>query len=136
MAVGAFTAAQLRIHGGVPTVAAAVVGAAAAAAAGAVAGAGFVRLNRGLVAVSTWILAWLVALALNAFPSVSGGAQGLLLPQGPSTTAHYELALALVALAALGLVALARGSFGLRLAAARDRRAAAAALGVPVPGLR
>jgi branched-chain amino acid transport system permease protein len=136
MAVGAFTAAHLRIHGGVPTLAAAIVGAAAAAGAGAVTGAGFVRLNRGLVAVSTWILAWLVALALTAFPSVSGGAQGLLLPEGPSTTAHYELALALVALAALGLVALARGSFGLRLAAARDRRAAAAALGVPVPRLR
>ena len=136
MAVGAFTAAQLRIHGGVPTVAAALAGAVAAAGAGVVTGVGFVRLNRGLVAVSTWILAWLVALGLEAFPSVSGGAQGLLLPEGPSTTAHYELALALVALAALGLVALARGAFGLRLGAARDRRAAAAALGVPVPRLR
>jgi len=136
MAVGAFTAAHLRIHGGLPTLAAAIVGAAAAAAAAAVTGAGFVRLSRGLVAVSTWILAWLVALALSAFPSVSGGAQGLLLPEGPSTTAHYELALALVALAALALVALARGPFGLRLTAARDRRAAAAALGVPVPRLR
>jgi branched-chain amino acid transport system permease protein len=136
MAVGAFTAAQLRIHGGVPTVAAALVGAVAAAGAGVLTGVGFVRLNRGLVAVSTWILAWLVALGLEAFPSVSGGAQGLVLPEGPSTTVHYELALALVALTALGLVALARGPFGLRLAAARDGRAAAAALGVPVPRLR
>jgi len=136
MAVGAFTAAQLRIHGGLPTVAAALAGAAVAAGAGAVTGAGFVRLERGLVAVSTWILSWLVALGLRAFPSVSGGSQGLLLPEGPSTAAHYELALGLVALAALGLVALARAPFGLRLVAARERRAAAAALGVPVPRLR
>ena len=136
MAVGAFTAAQLRVHGGVPTVAAALCGAAAAAGVGAATGVGFVRLQRGLVAVSTWILAWLVWLALGAFPSVSGGAEGILLPEGPSTSAHYELALALVALAALALVAVARGPAGLRLHAARERRAAAAALGVPVARLR
>jgi branched-chain amino acid transport system permease protein len=136
MAVGAFTAAQLRVHGGLPTVAAALCGAAAAAGVGAATGVGFVRLQRGLVAVSTWILAWLVWLALGAFPSLSGGAEGILLPQGPSTSAHYELALALVALAALALVAVARGPAGVRLHAARERRAAAAALGVPVARLR
>jgi branched-chain amino acid transport system ATP-binding protein/branched-chain amino acid transport system permease protein len=136
MGVGAFTAAQLRIHAGVPTLVAALGGAAAAAAAGAVTGVGFVRLQRGLVAVSTWILAWLVWLALGAFPSLSGGARGLLLPSGPSTAVHYELALALVAATALGLLAISRGPVGLRLVAARERRAAAEALGVPVPRLR
>jgi branched-chain amino acid transport system permease protein len=136
MAVGAFTAAQLRVHGGMPTLAAALCGAAAAAGVGAATGVGFVRLHRGLVAVSTWILAWLVWLALGAFPSLSGGAEGILLPPGPSTAAHYELALALVALAALVLVAVARGPGGLRLVAARERRAAAAALGIPVARLR
>ena len=136
VAVGAFTAAKLRIEAGLPTMIAAVFGAAAAAAVGAVTGAGAVRLQRGLLAVSTWILAWLVWLALRAFPSLSGGARGLLLPEGPSTTAHYELALALVAAAALALVALARGPVGLRLAAARAHRGAATAVGVPVARLR
>src|SRR3989442_79152 len=136
MAVGAFTAAELRVHGGVPTLLAALVGAAAAAAAGAVVGAGAVRLQRGIVAVATWILAWTCALALAAFPSISGGAVGVLLPAGPSAATHYELALALVALAALGYAALARGPFGVRLVAARADRAAAAAVGVPVARLR
>ena len=136
MAVGAFTAAQTRVHGGVPTLLAALVGAAAAAAAGAVVGAGAVRLQRGIVAVATWILAWTCALGLSAFPSISGGAVGLLLPAGPSAATHYELALALLALAALGYAALARGPFGVRLVAARADRAAAAAVGVPVARLR
>jgi len=136
MAVGAFTAAQLRIHGGLPTLLAALAGAAAAALAGVVVGAGVVRLQRGLVAVATWLFAWTCALALAAFPSVSGGAEGLLLPQGPSTATLYELALALVALAALGYAALAHAPFGLRLAAARLHRPAAAAAGVPVARLR
>jgi len=136
MGVGAFTAAQLRVHGGLPTIAAALCGAVAAAGAGWVTGIGFVRLHRGLVAVSTWILAWLVWLGLGAFPSISGGAEGILLPQGPSTATMYELALGSTVLAALALVSLARGPFGLRLAAARERRTAAASLGVPVARLR
>jgi branched-chain amino acid transport system permease protein len=136
MGVGAFTAAQLRVHGGMPTLLAALCGAVAAAGAGAVTGVGFVRLHRGLVAVSTWILAWVVWLSLAAFPSLSGGAEGILLPEGPSTAAMYELALVLTVLAALALVALARGPFGLQLAAARERRAAAESLGVRVPRLR
>jgi branched-chain amino acid transport system permease protein len=136
MAIGAFTAAQLRVHGGMPTLAAAVLGAGAAAGAGVVTGIGFVRLRRAIVAVSTWILAWLVWLGLEAFPSISGGSTGLLLPDGPSTATHYELALALLVLAILGYVAVARAPTGLRLAAARKNRAAAVTLGVPVAHLR
>jgi len=131
MAVGAFTAAQLRVHGGFPTLAAALVGAVAAGAAGALVGAGLLRLGRGLYAVATWLVAWLVAFALLAFPSISGGVQGTVLPEGPSTSTLYEVALLLTALVVLASVALARSPFGHVLAAARVRRPAASALGLP-----
>ena len=55
---------------------------------------------------------------------------------GPSPGEHYELALGLTGLAALGYTALARGPFGLRLAAARDRDAGARVLRVPARRLR
>lgn len=136
MAIGAFGSALLRANAGWPLLPALLGGVLAATCAGLVAGAAIVRLRPVFVGVSTWILAWLVALALSAFPSLSGGAQGLVLGPALSPTAHYELALGLVALAALGLWALRRGSFGLRLSAARQRPAAAASLGVPLASLR
>ena len=74
--VGAFAAALLRIHVGLPPLVAALGGAAAAAAVGAVTGVGArAGVRRGLVAVSTWILAWLVALALARVPVRLGGAR-------------------------------------------------------------
>jgi ABC-type branched-subunit amino acid transport system permease subunit len=94
------------------------------------------------VAVSTWVLAWLFALFLLAFPSASGGAQGLVVPHGsllglaPTATTHYELALALVALALLGSWRLARSQFGLTLAAYRQQPAAAEGVGVRAAHIR
>ncbi len=136
MAIGGFASALLRVRTGVPAVAAVPLGAAAAALAGFVAAAGLVRLRPVFVAVSTWLLTWLVAIALAAFPRISGGSQGLVLENGLGAVWHYELALALLALAALAFVALARAPYGIRLSAAAQRPAAAAALGAPIRRLR
>jgi branched-chain amino acid transport system permease protein len=135
MAIGAFTSALLVARSGWPLEAAALAGTAAALVAGLISG-GVVRLRRTFVAVSTWLLAWLVWLFLLAFPSVSGGSQGLILP--PKTllgldatpTVHFEVALALTALTALAVVALRRGAPGLELSALRQQPALATSLGV------
>jgi branched-chain amino acid transport system permease protein len=142
VALGAFGAALLGGKSGWPTEAAIAGGTVAATLAGAGVGlvAGYLRPT--LVAVVTWLLAWLVALGLVAFPGLSGGAQGIVLEQGSfaglrlSATAHYELAVALVAFAVLLYVALARSPAGIALSAARERRAAAETLGVPAARLR
>ncbi len=136
MAIGGFASALLRVRTGVPGVVAVPLGVAAAALAGFVVAAGLVRLRPVFVAVSTWVLTWLVAIALVSFPRVSGGSQGLVLETGLGAVWHYELALALLALAALAFVALARAPFGIRLFAAAQRPAAAAALGAPIGRLR
>jgi branched-chain amino acid transport system ATP-binding protein/branched-chain amino acid transport system permease protein len=131
MGIGAFSVALLTARAGwplLPAVAAAVV---AAACAGVVAGVGVVRLRPAFVAATTWILSWLVVIFLLAFPSVSGGAQGIVTPQVLSVNAHYELALGLLVLCVLATAAFARGRVGLELGAVRARPASAAALGVP-----
>jgi branched-chain amino acid transport system permease protein len=135
MAIGAFTAALLEARSGWPLEPAVLAGAGAAFVAGLLSG-GVVRLRRAFVAVSTWLLAWLVWLFLLAFPSVSGGAQGLIVP--PKTllgleatpTVHFEVALALTALTALAVAAARRGAPGLELSALRQAPALATSLGV------
>jgi branched-chain amino acid transport system permease protein len=135
MAIGAFTSALLVSRSGWPLEPAALAGAAAALVAGVISG-GVVRLRRVFVAVSTWLLAWLVWLFLLAFPSVSGGAQGLILPPGSllgldaTPTVHFEVALALTALTALLVAAVRRGAPGLELSALRQAPALATSLGV------
>jgi branched-chain amino acid transport system permease protein len=99
-------------------------------------GAAVVRFRPVYVVAATWIATWLFALAADAFPRLSGGGRGLGVPTAWSPTAHYELALALVALAALGHRALASAPFGLTLRAAAQRPAAATALGVEPAPLR
>ncbi len=142
MAVGAFTAALLRVRAGWSLEAALPAAVLASAAAGVVAGVGVVRLRTVFVAVSTWLMTWLVTLALLAFPGMSGGADGLALRSGRiagielTPTVHYELALALAALAGLCFEALRRSPFGLGLAAFGQRPSAALALGVPASRLR
>jgi branched-chain amino acid transport system permease protein len=95
-----------------------------------------VRLRPAFVAVSTWLLAWLVWLFLLAFPSVSGGAQGLILPPASllgldaTPTVHFEVALGLTALTALAVFALRRGAPGLELSALRQSPALALSLGI------
>jgi branched-chain amino acid transport system ATP-binding protein/branched-chain amino acid transport system permease protein len=135
MAIGAFTSTLLVARSGWPLEPAALAGTAAALVAGVIAG-GVVRLRRAFVAVSTWLLAWLVWLFLLAFPSVSGGSQGLILPpktlvgMDATPTVHFEVALALTALTALAVAALRRGAPGLELSALRQAPALATSLGV------
>ncbi len=137
MGIGAFGAALLQAKADWPTVPAIVVGTLVAATAGLVTGLGVARLRGVLVAVSTWILTWLVALTLIAFPELSGGSQGLVVPAPDlSSVDHYEFALALVVLAMLAFFALRRGAVGLALASVRQHAGAAVALGVPVARLR
>jgi branched-chain amino acid transport system permease protein len=141
MAIGAFTSALLVVRSGWPVEPAALAGAAAAFVSGLLLG-GVVRLRRAFVAVSTWLLAWLVWLFLLAFPSISGGSQGLILPQktllglDPTPTVHFEVALALLALAALVIAAARRGAPGLELSALRQAPALATSLGVSLAARR
>src|SRR5262249_13039341 len=128
MAIGAFAVALLTAKAGWPALAATIVGVGAAAAGGVVAGAGVVRLRPVFVAVATGSLPWAGVLFLLAFPSVSGGAQGLVVPLTLSVSAHYELALTLLVAAILAGAALARGRVGIELRAVRIHPAAAEAL--------
>ena len=127
MAIGAFTSALLVARSGWPLEPAVLAGTAAALVAGVLCG-GVVRLRRAFVAVSTWLLAWLVWLYLLAFPSVSGGSQGLILPPrsllglDATPTVHFEVALALTALTALAVAAVRRGAPGLELSGCARRR--------------
>jgi branched-chain amino acid transport system permease protein len=133
--VGAVCAAHL-VGAGWPGPAAALAGAAAAAVGGIVVGLAVVRFRAVYVAAATWITTWLFALGLDAFPTISGGSSGLVVPPRWSPTVHYELALALVTAAMLAHRILARSSFGLALRAAAQRPAAAAVLGVEPARLR
>jgi branched-chain amino acid transport system ATP-binding protein/branched-chain amino acid transport system permease protein len=137
MGIGAFAAALLRVHLEWGWVGAALAGTVVAAAAGGLAGIGLARSRPLVVAAGTWLVAWLVFLGLVDLPPVSGGAGGLVIPPGgPGSTWHYELALALLVLGALGFHALARGRFGVAARAGGEHAAAAAGLGVPVVRLR
>jgi len=130
MGIGAFTVALLTAKAGWPALPATLIGVLAAGAAGIVTGIGVVRLRPVFIAVTTWILTWTVTLFLLAFHSVSGGAQGIVVPATLSVDAHYELALALLVATILAAASLARGGVGIELRAARQLPAAAAALGV------
>ncbi len=135
VAIGAVVGAHL-LAAGVPTPLAALAGGVGGGLAAWVVGYAFARLPRAGFAAATWIVAWLVAFALQSITWFLGGSQGIVVSGGPTAVQHYELALVLTGLAALGYVALARSPIELRLAAAREREPAAVALGVPVLRLR
>jgi ABC-type branched-subunit amino acid transport system ATPase component/ABC-type branched-subunit amino acid transport system permease subunit len=130
MGIGAFATGLLVARAGWPAEAAVPLALVVSLVAGILAGAVVVRLAPLFLAVSTWILTWLVVLVALAFPGVSGGAQGYVVDSFLGTTGHYELALILTALAVAAVSALRRSSIGIRLRANRDRPAAAATLGV------
>jgi branched-chain amino acid transport system permease protein len=142
VAVGAFTEATLRAKAGWPLLPSLAVAILAAAVAGGLIALATGRLRGAFVAVSTWILTWIVALILTSFPGISGGAQGLVLPDAEvfglrlTPTAHYELGVVLVALGVLAYAIMARRGPGLGLAAARSHPSAARALAVPAARLR
>jgi len=135
VAIGAVVGAHLLEHG-VPTIGAAVVAGIAGCVAGGLIGLAFSRLPHAGFAAATWIVTWLIAFAAQSIDWVLGGSQGIVISGGPTPTGHYELALFLTALAGAGYAALARGTIGLRLTAAREREQAATALGVPAVRLR
>jgi ABC-type branched-subunit amino acid transport system ATPase component/ABC-type branched-subunit amino acid transport system permease subunit len=135
VAVGAVTGAHL-LAAGAPTPVAALAGGIGGGLSGLLVGYAFARLPRAGFAAATWIVSWLVAFALQSITWFLGGSQGIVVTGGPTETQHYELALVLTGLAALGYVALAHSPLGLGLAAARERETAALALDVPVLQLR
>ena len=142
VAIGAFAEALLRTKAGWPLLPSLAVAILAAAAVGGVIALATGRLRGAFVAVATWILTWIVALILASFPGISGGAQGLVLPEANvlgvelTPTAHYELGVVLVALAVLSYAVLMRRRPGLALAAARSDAFAARGLAVPAASLR
>jgi branched-chain amino acid transport system permease protein len=140
--IGAFAEAIARAKGDVPLLPSLLLAVLVAGACGVLTGLATGRLRGAFVAVSTWILSWIVLLALTSFPGISGGAQGLVMPearvlgQALTPTAHYVIGLTLLALALLAFAVLARRGPGIGLAAGRDHVEAALGLGVPVARLR
>src|SRR5439155_723539 len=100
VAVGAAVGAHLLEHG-VPTIFAAGAAGLAGGGAGAVIGLAFARFPRAGFAAATWIVTWLIAGAAESLDWMLGGSGGIVVSGGTSPTGHYELALALTALAAL-----------------------------------
>ena len=140
--IGAFAEAIARAKGGAPLVPSLLLAVLVAGACGVLTGLATGRLRGAFVAVSTWILSWIVLLALTSFPGISGGAQGLVMPESRvlgqtlTPTAHYAIGLILLALALLAFAVLARRGPGLALSAGREQVEAALGLGVPVARLR
>ncbi len=130
MTIGALTTGLLAARAGWPVEATVPVAVLASLTGGLVAGLAVVRLDSLFLAVGTWILAWLVFLGALAFPGISGGSQGYVVDSSLSTTGHYELGLALTAIAVVAVATLRRSAAGIRLRAVRDGPAAAASLGV------
>ena len=131
MSIGAFTTALLTARSGWPAEATVPVATAVALAAGLAIGAAVVRLPRLYIAVSTWILTWLVVVLATEFPGISGGSQGYVVTSSLDPTGHYVLAVTLTILLVAAGMTLQRSSVGVRLRALRDHPAAAARLGVP-----
>ena len=150
VAVGGFGTALLGPGGaGLPLGLAVVAAVVLAGLVGALVALGASRLQGASLALATWGLAWLVFRALQAFPSVSGGEQGLVRPAparlvtatlGLSVTlspaVHVLLAGLLCAGALLALRRLDRGPAGLDLAALREGPGLAVSLGIPVAARR
>jgi branched-chain amino acid transport system permease protein len=140
--IGAFAEALLRAKAGWPLLPSLAIAILAAAVAGGLTALATGRLRGAFVAVSTWILTWIVALILSSFPGISGGAQGLVLPEAEvlgialTPTVHYLLGVVLVALGVIAYAILAHRGPGLGLAAARSDPSAARALAVPATRLR
>jgi ABC-type branched-subunit amino acid transport system ATPase component/ABC-type branched-subunit amino acid transport system permease subunit len=140
--LGAYTLAV--VEDPLPGLALAVV---VGAAAGLLVGLAVARLRRPFVALATWLAAWAVALAVLAFPDVTGGARGKVLPTPTidfaalGTTIRltdivlYDAALLLAVVVVLAITR-ARGRSYAALAFARDDPGAAAVARVPVARVR
>jgi ABC-type branched-subunit amino acid transport system permease subunit len=137
--VGAFTAAQLALHAGLPVLFGAVVGAAAAMVIGALAALPALRLRGLPLALLTLSLALLADNVVFPIAAISGPTTGLVVPRpqiGPinlgteSTKAFFVLALVILVLCALAVRRFQRGTLGRFLAAMRTSPLAAASIGI------
>jgi branched-chain amino acid transport system permease protein len=137
--VGAFTAAQLALHVGLPVLFGAIVGAAAAMVLGALAALPALRLRGLPLALLTLSLALLADNVVFPLTAVSGSTTGLAVPRpkiGPidlgteSTKGFFVLALVILVLCALAVRRYQRGTLGRYLAAMRASPRAAASVGV------
>lgn len=137
--VGAFTAAQLALHAGLPVLFGAVVGAAAAMVIGALAALPALRLRGLPLALLTLSLALLADNVVFPITAISGPTTGLVVPRpqiGPinlgteSTKAFFVLALVILVLCALAVRRFQRGTLGRFLAAMRTSPLAAASIGI------
>lgn len=146
VAVGGFGTALLGPGGtGLPLGVAVGLAVLAAGVAGGLVALAASRLSGAPLALASWGLAWLVFQALQAFPGVFGGEQGLV-RRAPAVLVspvlgleltltpgvHVGIASSLCAATAGVLVRVGRGPGGLDLAALRDGPELAASLGVPV----
>lgn len=142
LGVGAYSAALLRLHAGLGGLPAAALGAVAAAVLGYLVGFGAARLRPAFTALATWAFAWLLVVAIDAAPQVSGGGAGIGLhgPMGLRLGAlgidarfdargHLLLATVLLALTLTLARAAQRSVLGLGWAAMRGSPALARALG-------
>src|SRR5204863_1674447 len=108
---------------------------------------GVTRFRPALIALTTWLAAWMFTIAIGAFPGLTGGAQGIVI--GPleqrsralgvtfraGPVALFELA-ALTAAVAAGVFIAVRRRYGAAFAAVRNDPGAAAASGIPVTPMR
>jgi branched-chain amino acid transport system permease protein len=137
--VGAFTAAQLALHAGLPVLLGAIVGAAAAMVIGALAALPALRLRGLPLALLTLSLALLADNVVFPVTAISGPSTGLAVPRpqiGPislateSTKAFFGLALVVLVLCALAVRRYQRGTLGRFLAAMRTSPLAASSVGI------
>ncbi|MCU1463766.1 MAG: transporter [Acidimicrobiales bacterium] len=145
--LGAYGTAMLRVHDGWNPLVASAAGTVVAGTAGVIVAVGVARFRPAFVALATLLASWTFALAVNAFPGLTGGAAGLVVPDpvlesralgirvtvGPP--ARYEIALLAVVVGALALLALGR-RYRAAMTVARDDSAAARGAGIPVERLR
>jgi len=146
-AIGAYTTAILVAQHRWDPVAAAIVGVVFSLVAAAVVARGVARIRPPFVALATWLFAWIAALAIAAFPSLTGGERGVSIGQPavrfralgagwrPGPPAYYEIAIVAVAIVLVLHTNLIR-RYGPAFAAVRSDPAAARASGIPVDRLR
>jgi len=145
--LGAYAAAVARTSWGFDPIAAIAFVAVAGFLPAMVSGLAIARLRPTFAALVTWLLGWCFVLAVGAFPGVSGGSRGIVLPRAvvdiqalgrPFVVgAVFWWAAALIfAAVVLGVYASGRRRYGPALRLVRADAPAAAAMGLRVDALR
>jgi ABC-type branched-subunit amino acid transport system ATPase component/ABC-type branched-subunit amino acid transport system permease subunit len=147
VAVGALVATLMRTRMDSGFLTAVAVATAATALSALVVGFGVVRLRSIQVAVSSWLGVWLMSALLVSFPAISGGAEGIVVPEATvgspfgfewriTENVHYQLSLLVLA----GVLVLFRcvraSSVGLTLATIKQNPREASAMGTLRDDLR